>query len=301
MRKKLGGIAALALIAGSLVIAAPAVAADYTFIDTPSDGPVLVDSSTATRTISVNGVGMITSVTITLDFHKIDGSACAAPDSGSAYSDEIGFSLESPAGTTVVLINTYPNTPTYSNWGAAAPRVQVTLDDTAAAAVGAGGAPETGTFTPAQPLSAFAGENPNGIWTLNVTDSVGADPLCYYGASLTVSDARASTATVVTATPNPITAGSETVLTATVTGASPTGQVEFFSGSLSLGTAPLVDGVATLPVTGFEVGTHEISAVYPGDENNAGSGTLEAVVLTVNAAPSSPTPTPPARVETAAA
>jgi hypothetical protein len=38
-----------------------------------------------------------------------------------------------------------------------------------------GGNPWAGTFKPANPLAAFNGENPNGTWTLNVSDNALAD------------------------------------------------------------------------------------------------------------------------------
>ncbi|MBL5974250.1 MAG: hypothetical protein D3X82_10930 [Candidatus Leucobacter sulfamidivorax] len=188
MRKRtLAALATLALGAGgSLLFASPATAADFDFVDTPDPAPTSIDGSTVSRAIEVSGVAStIADVVITLDFHKVDGS-CDAPGQGAAYSDEIGFSLASPAGTVVPLVLTYPDQPSYPDWQARPDRTQVTLSDSAATPLGA--YPETGVFLPAQALSAFAGEDANGTWTLNVTDSVGADPLCYYGATLTISD-----------------------------------------------------------------------------------------------------------------
>jgi subtilisin-like proprotein convertase family protein len=37
------------------------------------------------------------------------------------------------------------------------------------------GAPYTGTFKPASPFSAFAGESSNGTWVLNLSDNVATD------------------------------------------------------------------------------------------------------------------------------
>lgn len=172
-------------------------------------------------------------------------------------------------------------------------------------------------FDPASPasdcLAAFDDNGPSGLaitLTAGITYtvvqstfgglSVGSFRFSASGpGTVSVSGTFADTATSVTVSPNPVTVGDAVTLTATVTGESPTGVVEFLAGPLSLGTAPLIDGVATLPVAGFEAGSYEITAVYSGDENNAESATLEPVVLTVN--PAAVTPTPPARVETAAA
>ncbi len=54
------------------------------------------------------------------------------------------------------------------------------------------------------------------------------------------------------------------VLTATLD-APATGSVQFFDGTASLGIAPASGGVATLPVGGLAVGTHDLTAVYSGD------------------------------------
>jgi len=55
---------------------------------------------------------------------------------------------------------------------------QTVLTDSAATSIqniAVAGAPWTGSFQPASPLSAFIGENANGTWVLNVTDSASID------------------------------------------------------------------------------------------------------------------------------
>lgn len=108
------------------------------------------------------------------------------------------------------------------------------------------------------------------------------------------------TTTAVTVTPNPAIVGDTVTLTATVTGGTPTGVVDFLADGLSLGVAPLVNGVATLPVSSLPAGTHAITADYSGDSFNAPSSTTAPVTLTVNPAVTPPAPTPPARIDTAA-
>uniref|UniRef100_Q01RF7 NHL repeat containing protein n=1 Tax=Solibacter usitatus (strain Ellin6076) TaxID=234267 RepID=Q01RF7_SOLUE len=71
---------------------------------------------------------------------------------------------------------------------------------------------------------------------------------------------------------NPSIAGTATVFTATVNPpdgatAQPTGPVAFYDGSLPVGTANLVNGVATLPVVFTSTGNHAMFAAYPGDNN----------------------------------
>jgi hypothetical protein len=60
------------------------------------------------------------------------------------------------------------------------------------------------------------------------------------------------------------------VFTVTLTGATvPTGSVTFLDGSTPLGSAPVINGAASLTITTLAVGTHPIAAVYSGDTNFA--------------------------------
>ncbi|WP_026223465.1 choice-of-anchor tandem repeat GloVer-containing protein [Methylosarcina fibrata] len=80
-----------------------------------------------------------------------------------------------------------------------------------------------------------------------------------------------ATTTSLTSSLNPSTVGQSVTFTATVTGNSPTGTVEFFVGSTSLGSRPLRNAVASLSTPRLVAGTHSITAVYSGDANNAPS------------------------------
>jgi subtilisin-like proprotein convertase family protein len=85
------------------------------------------------------------------------------------YTADLLIKLTSPQGTTVTLIN--------GVGGSGNNFCQTLLDDQAVNSIqsGAAASPFTGTFKPANPLSAFSGENPNGTWVLNVSDHAGAD------------------------------------------------------------------------------------------------------------------------------
>jgi pseudomonalisin len=88
---------------------------------------------------------------------------------------------------------------------------------------------------------------------------------------------------VVTASSPTIQQGQSLTLTATVSGNTPTGKVQFALNGVSFG-APvnLVNGVATLTTTQFTiVGNYAISAIYSGDPNNAGGGAATAFNETV--------------------
>jgi hypothetical protein len=69
-------------------------------------------------------------------------------------------------------------------------------------------------------------------------------------------------------------------LTATVTGVSPTGTVTFLSGTTTLGSASLVNGVATLAVPFPSASIYTVTATYAGDPNNAPS-TSNAISIAV--------------------
>jgi uncharacterized protein (TIGR03437 family) len=83
--------------------------------------------------------------------------------------------------------------------------------------------------------------------------------------------------------------GQPIILTARITSstqggvAAPTGSVQFFDGSILLGTATVVNGVATLTVTSLPAGVNSIIVVYSGD-NNYGSFSGAGGTVTVNKA-----------------
>jgi hypothetical protein len=98
------------------------------------------------------------------------------------------------------------------------------------------------------------------------------------------------TTTSLTSSINPSAFTQSTVLTATVSQSTATGTVTFFDNvQIPLG-APVnvVNGVATLSVSGLAVGSHSLTAIYSGDTNWAGS-TSSSLPQIVNQATSSVT------------
>jgi hypothetical protein len=77
--------------------------------------------------------------------------------------------------------------------------------------------------------------------------------------------------TVLAASSSSAAPGQQLTLTATVTGATPTGTVSFVAAGKSLGTAPLTNGTATLAVSFPAAGSFAVIANYPGDSNNTPS------------------------------
>ena len=94
-----------------------------------------------------------------------------------------------------------------------------------------------------------------------------------------------TTTAVLTASPNPVSAGQSLTLTATLTGDGsfwPTGTITFLNGSTQLGTGTLnASGVATLSTTSLAPGTYSLTVQYGGDSNFL-SSTSAGVSVTVN-------------------
>jgi len=141
------------------------------------------DSSFFDRTINIVGAGTVKDVNITIDFAKCDDPALqvggTCPAGGFSFNREIEFQLIK--GATVVNLVVQD---TYSGQTPGA-RVVVTFDDEAASAVG-GATLQNGSFRPVGLLSAFDGASAAGAWTLRIRDTVFADPLSFFSATLNV-------------------------------------------------------------------------------------------------------------------
>ena len=121
-----------------------------------TDVPKSISDLTMTSSdLTATGLpGLVTDVNITLDItHSWDA--------------DLEVFLKSPAGTRVELFtdvgsngNDFDNT---------------TFDDEASVSISSGTAPFTGSFQPEGMLSDFDGEDPNGIWTVDVYDDADMD------------------------------------------------------------------------------------------------------------------------------
>jgi Bacterial Ig-like domain (group 3) len=99
-----------------------------------------------------------------------------------------------------------------------------------------------------------------------------------------------STATTVSATPNPVNANTSTTLTATETPAT-NGSVQFENGTTPIGSPVSVSGgVATLPYTPTTAGTETINAVFTPTDTTDYASSTGSTSLTVNP-PATPTTT----------
>lgn len=105
-------------------------------------------------------------------------------------------------------------------------------------------------------------------------------PRIFHSATLVV-----TRGTSLLTSPPTSTFGQKVHLSATVDSraGTPTGTIQFFDGSTSLGSAPLDNGQAAIDVTDFSVGSHSLTAVYSGDAMADGS-TSPPVLQQVSAA-----------------
>ena len=154
-----------------------------------------------------------------------------------------------------------------------------TLTLTATAMAVTGGTP-TGTVTffnganslgtaalNASGVAALALTPPVGVYS--ITASYSGSPTDAPSASsppITVTVVYPPTATLLTATPNPAAFQASVTFSATVTSpaGTPTGTVSFYDGAALLGTAALASGVATISTSSLTVGSHNVTAQYPG-------------------------------------
>lgn len=95
-----------------------------------------------------------------------------------------------------------------------------------------------------------------------------------------------ATTTAVAVSPTSTLRGEPVTFTATVASSTsgvnvPTGVVDFFDGPTLIGSAPLVNGVASFTISSLQVGTHSITAAFLGGEDFAASTSPDAASVNV--------------------
>jgi MYXO-CTERM domain-containing protein len=193
----------VAFAATLLLTAAAQAQTPVTKVDTPAQ-PINLDDNSTTRDFIVTagdmaGGTIVNSVTLTIDFEKFDGETIGVNPGGTPFYNEIVFRLTNPQNVTTTLIaeNAFQS-------GANGFRGVITFDDLAANLVNVNTAtPQAGTFRPTGPgtMSDLNSVNGVGTWTLFLEDTVGADHLGYYTATL-----RLNGGSVSAAAPEPATA-----------------------------------------------------------------------------------------------
>lgn len=136
----------------------------------------IVDNATVISTLEVTDAGdSLADINITLDItHTFDS--------------DLDVFLISPSGTRVALFTRIG--------GSSDNFTQTTLDDEAKTTITSGAAPFTGSFQPQEALKAFEGEDPNGIWTLEITDNFFLDQGTLNSWSLDITSQSTTTSTV---------------------------------------------------------------------------------------------------------
>jgi subtilisin-like proprotein convertase family protein len=144
------------------------IGAPGTVTDTASDSPALAIPDS-------NPAGVSTTITVADDFDITDLNVNL--DITHTWVGDLIVTLESPAGTTAVLIDRMGTTS--GGVGCSSNDLMITLDDEAATPIEdecqPGPPAASGSFTPNNPLSAFDGESSMGDWTLTVSDNAGGD------------------------------------------------------------------------------------------------------------------------------
>jgi alpha-tubulin suppressor-like RCC1 family protein len=133
----------------------------------------------------------------------------------------------------------------------------------------------------AAPIAIAAGENHSLVlgadgklyaWGNNGFGQLGNKTLTDHVDPIEVSPYVPPAQVVVASSANPALVGQVVTIAVTVSGASPTGTVQFKDGNANLGSALiLANGTASLTTSSLGVGSHVITAVYAGDANNAGN------------------------------
>lgn len=163
-----------------------------TFSNTTSQG--IPDVSTINVSIPVSGVtGTVCKVTVTLNINH-------------TWDSDLDVFLIGPGGQIAEL--------TTDNGGLGDNYTGTVFDDAAATSITTGTAPFTGTYQPETPLSVFNGVNPNGNWTLQITDDLSGDVGTFISAIITIHTAASGTFTFVGEVAVPIVANETVVINA---------------------------------------------------------------------------------------
>jgi Fe-S cluster biogenesis protein NfuA len=142
--------------------------------------------------ITITSNETIKKVNITIYWEKKSSgneNSCGQVDAGwSPVYEEAKFSLRSPDGTTILLVNSGQMTAQFSKG-----TLSTTFDDSGLTYLT--GEPFSKTYKPQQALSAFNSKAMNGVWTLLPDDTAGGDPLCVKAFTISFTPNRNETVT----------------------------------------------------------------------------------------------------------
>ena len=248
---------------------------------TPQYGGTVTGTVTFYNGATSIGTGMVSGTTATLNISTLPvGSdsltATYGGDANNVGGTSPAFTETVSGATTATALSCSPSPSIY--WQSVVCTATITPS---------GGGSVTGTVTFKNGTSTIGtGTVNSNVATLTIdTLSVGANSItATYGgdsghsgsASPAVSQVvnKATTTGAVNSSLNPSSSGQSVTFTAAVTGeygGTPTGNVTFYNGTVSLGTAALAGGTASYTTSTLTAATHSITAVYGGDTNFTGS------------------------------
>jgi T1SS-143 domain-containing protein len=133
------------------------------------DGTVAVMMFENTTDILIPGTGTSGTVTSSIDVSGLSsiGDLNVLINLDHTWNADLDIFLVSPNGTRVEL--------TTDNGGNSNNYTNTVFDDEASTDISSGSGPFTGSFRPEGDLSDLDGEDPNGTWTLEITDDMGLD------------------------------------------------------------------------------------------------------------------------------
>jgi hypothetical protein len=181
------GISALTIgIVGGMALAQSAVSKTNNTVG-------YFDASSGVRSFMITAADMaggtaVNRVTIDIDFAKVDGEVLGQNPGGTPFYNEIVFTLTNPQSVTTTLIGAGS-----FNAGSEGFRGVITFDDLASQFVNYDvNSPHAGTFKPTGPntMGSLLSANGVGTWTLGIQDTVGADHLGFYSATLNLNSGR---------------------------------------------------------------------------------------------------------------
>ncbi|HEY2156870.1 MAG TPA: Ig-like domain repeat protein [Isosphaeraceae bacterium] len=261
---------------GQPVTLTATVASTTSGLGTPTGFVEFLNGTTEIQTVQVNPSGVATLTTSSL---PVGSDSITA-----VYQSDNTFATSTSTPPIIATVGTVPTTatlvvsPTNPGLGQTVTLIAAVTPNSPSTGIPTG----TVTFLDGTTTLGSAPLNSSGIAVFTTTGLTGGSNVleASYASdgtfsaatspTVTVTIPQSASTTVLTASPNPSILGQSTTLMATVLGVNsgsviPTGTVQFFNGTTSLGTASVNGGVATLTTSALPLGTASVTAAYSGD------------------------------------
>jgi len=252
------------------------------------------DNGTQLGTATIQGSATVSITTTTLGVGVRTITAKYSGDSNLLASTGTFAQTVNPAATTTTISST-SYTPAFGQSITLTANVRPTLGNTPTGTITFMDRTTTlGTVPLANNTASFSISTLSaGTHYISAQYSGDADSAASTSGQTLVTVSPPATTTVLASSVNPSSYNQPVILTATLqltSSGTPTGTVIFYDGSSQIGSSTIANNSAQLTISGFQLGTHSITATYSGDANFSGS-TSTAVSQVVNAAPTTTTVT----------